>query len=414
MSNTLIIDSLNTLFSMSNTAVLGAQEQFVAFMNPAAQELFRGDRTNHKLSELLPAHITQAAATEFVTSATIEKRHVIISVTSFGAFRLFSLVPQDENVLRAGAQFAPFLASLNAFRALTTYFSDYAMQLSDVRFRRNAAELTQFYYRLLRFTLNASTASGLSDGTLAFIPQLCDLGKECRALLDNIQPITDANGIVLEVSIPDEPINCALDTALIQRMLLNILANCTERCKHGDRIRFTVTQEGEHADEARDDLHPAACDRRGFFRPEQQQLRPDGRARHCGKTQRHHSAREQRMGRNHVPRCAQHGAAGDESLPRAESTVCPRAGRSHFDLPVRPDAGSGAVSNANSKWRAAQNRAARRLFTRSSGNAHAASPARARRHQAPATGKRPRCHTALRSHRAPPSGTPRPRGQTCG
>lgn len=150
MSNTLIIDSLNTLFSMSNTAVLGAQEQFVAFMNPAAQELFRGDRTNHKLSELLPAHITQAAATEFVTSATIEKRHVIISVTSFGAFRLFSLVPQDENVLRAGAQFAPFLASLNAFRALTTYFSDYAMQLSDVRFRRNAAELTQFYYRLLR------------------------------------------------------------------------------------------------------------------------------------------------------------------------------------------------------------------------------------------------------------------------
>lgn len=108
MSNTLIIDSLNTLFSMSNTAVLGAQEQFVAFMNPAAQELFRGDRTNHKLSELLPAHITEATATEFVTSATIEKRHVIISVTSFGAFRLFSLVPQDENALRAGAQFAPF------------------------------------------------------------------------------------------------------------------------------------------------------------------------------------------------------------------------------------------------------------------------------------------------------------------
>lgn len=209
MSNTLIIDSLNTLFSMSNTAVLGAQEQFVAFMNPAAQELFRGDRTNHKLSELLPAHITEASATEFVTSATIEKRHVIISVTSFGAFRLFSLVPQDENALRAGAQ---------------------------------------FYYRLLRFTLNASTASGLYDGTLAFMPQLCDLGKECRTLLDNIQPITDANGIVLEVSIPDEPINCALDTALIQRMLLNIIANCTERCKHGDRIRFTVAQEGDHAD----------------------------------------------------------------------------------------------------------------------------------------------------------------------
>lgn len=62
MSNTLIIDSLNTLFSMSNTAVIGAQEQFVAFMNPAAQELFRGNRTNHKLTELLPAHITEATA----------------------------------------------------------------------------------------------------------------------------------------------------------------------------------------------------------------------------------------------------------------------------------------------------------------------------------------------------------------
>ena len=304
MSNTLIIDSLNTLFSMSNTAVIGAQEQFVAFMNPAAQELFRGNRTNHKLTELLPAHITEATATEFVTSATIEKRHVIISVTSFGAFRLFSFVPQDENALRAGAQFAPFLASLNAFRTLTTYFSDYAMQLSDVRFRRNAAELTQFYYRLLRFTLNASTASGLYDGTLAFMPQLCDLGKECRTLLDNIQPITDANGIVLEVSIPDEPINCALDTALIQRMLLNIIANCTERCKHGDRIRFTVTQEGDHADI--------------------------------------------------VPRRAQHGAAGNESLPCAEGAVWSRTGRSHPDLPVRSNAETGAVS----KHTASQRRAA--------------------------------------------------------
>ena len=39
MSNTHIIDSLSTLFSMSTTAVLGAQEQFIAFMNPAAQEL---------------------------------------------------------------------------------------------------------------------------------------------------------------------------------------------------------------------------------------------------------------------------------------------------------------------------------------------------------------------------------------
>ena len=151
MSNTHIIDSLSTLFSMSTTAVLGAQEQFIAFMNPAAQELFRGDRTNHKLSELLPDHITEATATEFVTSAMVGKRHVIVSVTSFGAFRLFSLEPQDENTLRAGAQFAPFLTSLSGLHTLTTYFHDYGMQLSDVHFRHNAAELKRFYYRLLRF-----------------------------------------------------------------------------------------------------------------------------------------------------------------------------------------------------------------------------------------------------------------------
>lgn len=215
MSNTHIIDSLSTLFSMSTTAVLGAQEQFIAFMNPAAQELFRGDRTNHKLSELLPDHITEATATEFVTSAMVGKRHVIVSVTSFGAFRLFSLEPQDENTLRAGAQFAPFLTSLSGFHTLTTYFHDYGMQLSDVHFRHNAAELKRFYYRLL---------------------------------LENIQSIADDNGIVLDVHIPEAPIECALDTALIQRMLLNIIANCMERCSRGDRIHITVTQEGDRAD----------------------------------------------------------------------------------------------------------------------------------------------------------------------
>lgn len=248
MSNTHIIDSLSTLFSMSTTAVLGAQEQFIAFMNPAAQELFRGDRTNHKLSELLPDHITEATATEFVTSAMVGKRHVIVSVTSFGAFRLFSLEPQDENTLRAGAQFAPFLTSLSGLHTLTTYFHDYGMQLSDVHFRHNAAELKRFYYRLLRFALNASTASGLSDGSLAFAPQLCDLGAECRMLLENIQSIADDNGIVLDVHIPEAPIECALDTALIQRMLLNIIANCMERCSRGDRIHITVTQDGDRAD----------------------------------------------------------------------------------------------------------------------------------------------------------------------
>lgn len=248
MSNTHIIDSLSTLFSMSTTAVLGAQEQFIAFMNPAAQELFRGDRTNHKLSELLPDHITEATATEFVTSAMVGKRHVIVSVTSFGAFRLFSLEPQDENTLRAGAQFAPFLTSLSGLHTLTMYFTDYGMHLSDVHFRHNAAELKRFYYRLLRFALNASTAAGLSDGSLAFAPQLCDLGAECRMLLENIQSIADDNGIVLDVHIPEAPIECALDTALIQRMLLNIIANCMERCSRGDRIHITVTQEGDRAD----------------------------------------------------------------------------------------------------------------------------------------------------------------------
>ena len=217
-------------------------------MNPAAQELFRGDRTNHKLSELLPDHITEATATEFVTSAMVGKRHVIVSVTSFGAFRLFSLEPQDENTLRAGAQFAPFLTSLSGLHTLTTYFHDYGMQLSDVHFRHNAAELKRFYYRLLRFALNASTAAGLSDGSLAFAPQLCDLGAECRMLLENIQSIADDNGIVLDVHIPEAPIECALDTALIQRMLLNIIANCMERCSRGDRIHIAVTQEGDRAD----------------------------------------------------------------------------------------------------------------------------------------------------------------------
>ena len=78
MSNTLIIDSLNTLFSMSNTAVLGAQEQFVAFMNPAAQELFRGDRTNHKLSEL---HRFWRLSTLFARSRRISRTTPCSSVT---------------------------------------------------------------------------------------------------------------------------------------------------------------------------------------------------------------------------------------------------------------------------------------------------------------------------------------------
>ena len=55
-------------------------------------------------------------------------------------------------------------------------------------------------------------------------------------------PTVKRERIVLQGSIPspaNPPSGCKFHTRC---------AYCTERCKHGDRIRFTVTQEGDHAD----------------------------------------------------------------------------------------------------------------------------------------------------------------------
>ena len=87
-----------TLFTLSDTAVIGTQNRIIAFMNPTAQRILGCDETGRPVSCLLPQHVIQSQATEFVTAATLVGKHAIITVTSLAAFRLYTLTfDQTDN-----------------------------------------------------------------------------------------------------------------------------------------------------------------------------------------------------------------------------------------------------------------------------------------------------------------------------
>ena len=66
----------------------------------------------------------------------------------------------------------------------------------------------------------------------------------CRELLDRVEPICAEQGIVLRWELPDHPIPCRVDPALLRRMLCNLLSNAVKAQPAGGSIDVMLKEGG--------------------------------------------------------------------------------------------------------------------------------------------------------------------------
>ena len=240
MSDIFPTEAIAALFSLTDSAVIGTQNQRIAFLNPAARRALACDDVGRPASCLFPAHVLQSQAREFVTSAEIRGRRALLAVTTLGTFRLYTLHFEAKPEL-VNPIFVPQLDTLASFRLVADYFSHYAETADDPKLTRYSAELMRFYYQFHRWIRNASTLSALHDGTLPFQPTPVDCVAFLESVLTDVRYFAEIHGITLESDLPEGALLCEFDAGLIEQMLMNILVNSLLHCDKGDRVHVTLS-----------------------------------------------------------------------------------------------------------------------------------------------------------------------------
>lgn len=245
MKDSFSAEAIASLFTLSDTAVIGAQNNRIAFMNPAAQRALGCNATGLTAARLFPAHILNSQAADFVSSASLSGRHAIVTASSLHGCRLYSLTfDRPVSLTVSSGVFAPYMAALGNLRLITDYFSRYAEDASDPKFSRYCAELLKCYYQIHRWSLNASSLLAMREDALPFQPEAVDLGALCETLLSGVRYFADAHGIDVQFDMQRGSMVFMLDPALIERMLLNVLSNSLTHCGRGDLIRLYLSVSG--------------------------------------------------------------------------------------------------------------------------------------------------------------------------
>ena len=110
--------------------------------------------------------------------------------------------------------------------------------------REKLAVLRQRIYRMIRLSRNLQDSALVQIGEMRANYSQEDMTGLCRELLDRVEPICAEQGIVLRRELPDHPIPCRVDPALLRRMLCNLLSNAVKAQPAGGSIDVLLKEGG--------------------------------------------------------------------------------------------------------------------------------------------------------------------------
>ncbi len=227
------------LLELQADGVLLTRGRAVAYMNPAAQQQLGGDFTGAAVSKVLPACLVNLQSHSCAAAVTAGERFLTVTVRTAGLYRLYTLrrLPEPKPVSAPGQELWTHLMNL---RMLTQQLDSAADRGGSAEGKELSARFTRLYYQLHRKLTNASTLSGLDDGTLPFVPAEVECVSALQSIRSALARLTEGQGIALETELPEEPVCVLADGELLNRALLNLLLNALQQCKAGDALKLRL------------------------------------------------------------------------------------------------------------------------------------------------------------------------------
>ncbi len=230
-------------FSMLETGVAVVRSGKIIYMNPAAILLAGSDMTGRAQDLLLPSHVANNQSASFITTAFVGTKSCTVRVTTVEDMRIHVFVCEPVHVDVTGTVLETLRSCMSNIKFSVACISGIAEELDNARLHDYISTLNRNYYRIKRTIDNLSTLSGIASKALPFHPELLDMTALCRDLADTVDILTRKQDVRI-VFHAEEHLRLVADRALMQQLVLNLLANSILSCPRGGRVSLSLLKTG--------------------------------------------------------------------------------------------------------------------------------------------------------------------------
>ena len=238
---------LEKLFSNSRDAVLGITDNRIEYANAAAAELFRREPTGEAASRVVGEELLTIKEDSFVASAAPGGRRCTVTGTRLGETLVLRYTPEPTDVggFASEGLVCSMLAELTTLKLAADHIAQ-KLEPCGEKEKQYLAFLYHSYYKLCRLAGNLSAAEDLAQGHMPFFPRRTELVSLCGDLVSSVALLLGRKDSVRFES-GSERIMAEADEVLIERMLLNLLANALAAVGENGEILVRLEAKGRRA-----------------------------------------------------------------------------------------------------------------------------------------------------------------------
>jgi len=238
-------DEILRLLEVGREAAVVVREDRVYGMNMPAEQLFAGKlRVSVPAAEIFPAELLENPAERFSGACKLLGVDCELSALRLGDSLVLVIAPAEEK------QSALIRLSDNLMEGLHSAMGTLRMAADQLILRKKPMEpdkrrayagaFYQNYYQLLRLTGNLTALGGLLAGSYPLVPRLEDLYTLCEDAVSSARPLLPQPGprLVFEAGPGDYLLH--VDRNLVERMLLNLIANSLEHTGPEGEVRVSL------------------------------------------------------------------------------------------------------------------------------------------------------------------------------
>ena len=238
--------TLGDLFELSRDAVIGVEDQTVAFSNPAA-EMLLAIRAGEDAAKYIPDYILTEPSDRFIAAAVISGVDLDVSVSRHETLTLLCFTHRSNSA--PSPAWSKALGEMGNYLLTSRLAIDRIVQGTgaekDEKLRDYTSVLYQNYFRLKRLHNHMTLTGSLLSDTTPFFPRLVALDTLCSELCATLAVLV--RSMEVAVSFESSVTDCYVmaDADLLETMLLNLLTNSLIHSAAGDCIRVSLSRPGE-------------------------------------------------------------------------------------------------------------------------------------------------------------------------
>ena len=238
---------LEKLFSNSRDAVLGIANNRIEYANAAAEELFRRDLTGEVASRVVGEELLSLEEDSFVAAASPGTLRCTVTGTRLEETLVLRYTPEPMGAPGFASEglVCSMMAELATMRLAADAIAG-TMEACGEREKQCLASLYHSYYSLRRLAGNLAAAENLAQGNMVFFPRSTELVSLCEELVSSVALLLGRKDSV-RFECGSERIIAEVAPALIERLLLNLLANALAAVGDSGEILVRLEAKGRRA-----------------------------------------------------------------------------------------------------------------------------------------------------------------------